>query len=226
MNDGPQIVGIAGLIGERARAEMLTAMLADRALTARELAEVAGVSKQTASAHLARLVEAGLIAVRAEGRHRYFRLADADVAQLLEALMGVAFRTGALRLRSSPREPALRKARSCYDHLAGELAVMIYESLLRQRALQWRDGSLELTTAGYRRFQGLGIDAADLSIKRRPVCRACLDWSERRHHLAGTAGTMLLRRILELGWATRPRDSRVIRFSAAGERSLRACFSG
>ncbi len=224
MNDGPHIAGIAGLIGERARAEMLTALLADRALTARELANIAGVSKQTASAHLGKLLQAGLVAVRTEGRHRYFRLADGDVARLLETLMGVAFRTGALRLCSSPREPALRKARSCYDHLAGELAVTLYESLLQQGALQWRDGRLELTAAGLRRFAELGIAAADLNAGRRPVCRACLDWSERRHHLAGTAGTALLRRVLELGWASRAHDSRVICFTAAGERALRAHF--
>ena len=121
MKDGPSIVRVAALIGDHARAEVLTALLADRALTATELAGIAGVTKQTISAHLGKLLEAGLIAVEHQGRHRYFRLADPDVAALLESLMGVAFRTGAVRLRSSPREPALRKARVCYDHLAGEL---------------------------------------------------------------------------------------------------------
>src|SRR6185503_20560986 len=111
MKDGPNIAGIAALIGDRARAEILTALLGGQALTATELAGVADVTKQTASAHLARLVEAKLVAVESQGRHRYFRLADDDVAQLLESLLGVAYRTGALRLRSSPREPALRKAR-------------------------------------------------------------------------------------------------------------------
>jgi len=136
MKDGPNIVGIAALIGDHARAEVLTALLADRALTATELAAVAGVTKQTVSAHLAKLVGAKLVAVKQQGRHRYFRLADADVAQLLESLMGVAFRTGAVRVRSSPREPALRQARVCYDHLAGEVGVRIYESLVRKRALR------------------------------------------------------------------------------------------
>src|SRR6478735_4983580 len=135
MKDGPNIVGIAALIGDHARAEVLTALMADRALTATELAAVAGVTKQTISAHLAKLLDAGLLAVEHQGRHRYFRLADRDVAQLLESLMGVAFRTGAVRLRSSPREPALRKARVCYDHLAGELGVMAYETLLAKKVL-------------------------------------------------------------------------------------------
>src|SRR4030095_13802429 len=111
------LLGIAALIADHARAEVLTALLADRALTATELAAVAGVTKQTMSAHLAKLVAARLVAVESQGRHRYFSLADRDVAHLLESLMGVAFRTGALRARVSPREPALRKARVCYDHL-------------------------------------------------------------------------------------------------------------
>src|SRR5258706_16001820 len=127
MKDGPNIVGIAALIGDHARAEVLTALLAGQALTATELAAVAGVTKQTVSTHLAKLLEAQLLAVEAQGRHRYFRLADRDVADLLESLMGVAYRTGALRVRASPREPALRKARVCYDHLAGELGVLIFD---------------------------------------------------------------------------------------------------
>jgi DNA-binding transcriptional ArsR family regulator len=135
MKDGPNIVGIAALIGDHARAAVLTVLLADRALTATELAAVAGVTKQTISAHLSKLADAGLVEVEAQGRHRYFRLADQDVAHLLESLMGVAFRTGAVRTIASPREPALRRARVCYDHLAGEIGVGIYENLLRQRAL-------------------------------------------------------------------------------------------
>ena len=115
MKDGPHIARIAALIGDSARAEVLTALMADRALTATELADIAGVTKQTISAHLAKLLDAGLIAVESQGRHRYFRLADRDVAHLLESLMNVAFRAGAVRLRASPREPALRRARMCYD---------------------------------------------------------------------------------------------------------------
>src|SRR6266481_5162444 len=121
MKDGPNIVGIASLIGDHARAEILTALTAGQALTATELAGVAGVTKQTISAHLAKLLDARLIVVESQGRHRYFRLADHDVARLLESLMGVAFRTGATRLIAGPHESELRKARVCYDHLAGEL---------------------------------------------------------------------------------------------------------
>src|SRR5437763_1661429 len=135
MKDGPNIVGIAGLIGDRARAEILTALMTGQALTATELAGVADVTKQTVSAHLTKLCDAKLVDVQNQGRHRYFRLADRDVAQLLESLMGVAYRAGALRVHSSPREPALRKASVCYDHIAGELGVLIYESLERRRYL-------------------------------------------------------------------------------------------
>src|SRR3569833_1378993 len=130
MREGPSIVRIAALIGAHARAELLTALMADRALTASEPCAIAGVTKPTMSAHLGKLVDAGLLAVEQQGRHRYFRLADRDVAQLMESLMGVAFRAGAERLRSSPREPAFRKARICYDHLAGELGVLGYEAVL------------------------------------------------------------------------------------------------
>ena len=134
MRDGPNIAGIAALIGDHARSEVLTALMTGRSLTATELAEVAGVSKQTISGHLAKLLDARLVGVESLGRHRYYRLADPDVAHLLESLMGVPFRTGALRLRTGPRESALRKARVCYDHLAGELGVLVFNSL-RQRHL-------------------------------------------------------------------------------------------
>jgi DNA-binding transcriptional ArsR family regulator len=224
MKDGPNIARIAALIGDHARAEMLTALLADRALTATELAGIAGVTKQTASAHLSKLLDAGLIAVEQQGRHRYCRLADRDVAELLESLMGVAFRTGAVRLRSSPREPALRKARICYDHLAGELGVLAYEALLEGRAFKAQGGELQLTDAGARWFASFGIDVAAAVSKRRAACRPCLDWGERRHHLAGALGTALLERVCELGWARRASGSRVIAFTPPGERAFLALF--
>jgi DNA-binding transcriptional ArsR family regulator len=224
MKDGPNIVGIAALVGDHARAEVLTALMTDRALTATELADVAGVTKQTISAHLAKLVDAGLVAVESQGRHRYFRLADQDVAHLLESLMGVAFRTGAVRARASPREPALRKARVCYDHLAGEIGVSIYENLLKKRSLVLRADGLDLTAAGRRLFQELRIDTDALSRQKRAFCRACLDWSERRHHLAGALGAALLARLVDLGWVKRARNSRVVLLTANGEQALHQMF--
>ena len=225
MEDGPSIVRVAALIGDHARAEVLTALLADRALTATELAGIAGVTKQTISAHLAKLRGAGLVSVEHQGRHRYFRLADHDVAQLLESLMGVAFRTGAVRLRSSPREPALRKARVCYDHLAGELGVLAFEALLARRVFKSDTNGLTLTNAGADWFTELGIDAAAAASKRRAFCRPCLDWGERRHHLGGALGTALLARLFELGWARRAKDSRIVSFTPKGELAFRALFA-
>ncbi|HEY4956384.1 MAG TPA: winged helix-turn-helix domain-containing protein [Caldimonas sp.] len=222
MKDGPNIARVAGLIGDPARAEILTALLADRALTATELAGIAGVTKQTVSAHLAKLVDAGLLAVAAQGRHRYFRLAGGDVAQLLESLMGVAFRTGSLRLLPGPREPALRKARVCYDHLAGELGVLAYDGLLARGLLADEAGSLFLTNAGADWLTGFGIDPALAARQRRTFCRPCLDWGERRHHLGGALGAALLARFYELRWARRAKDSRVVVFTPKGEQSFRA----
>jgi DNA-binding transcriptional ArsR family regulator len=224
MKDGPNIVGIAALIGDHARAEILTALTGGQALTATELAGVAGVTKQTVSAHLAKLLDAQLVAVESQGRHRYFRLDDQDVAQLLESLMGVAYRTGAVRLRASPREPALRKARVCYDHLAGELGVLVFDGLEQRRFLRTGGEGLQLTGNGQRFFAGLGIDVEALVSRRRPLCRACLDWSVRRHHLAGALGAALLDRCFELGWARRAKDSRVVNFSRSGEQALRERF--
>jgi DNA-binding transcriptional ArsR family regulator len=225
MKDGPNIARIAALIGDNARADVLTALMADRALTATELAGIAGVTKQTISAHLAKLLEAGLINVDRQGRHRYFRLAGRDVAQLLESLMGVAFRTGAVRVRSSPREPALRKARVCYDHLAGELGVLAYEAMIARRVFELRDDGLRLTEAGRRWFATIGVDVANTAAStRRAVCRPCLDWGERRHHLGGALGTALLERVIGLGWARRARDSRVVGFTAQGEQAFRGAL--
>jgi DNA-binding transcriptional ArsR family regulator len=220
MKDGPNIAGIASLLGDPGRADVLTALMTDRALTATELAAIAGVTKQTMSAHLSKLLGAGLIVVEQQGRHRYFRLADADVAGLLESLMGVAFRTGAVRLLSSPREPALRRARICYDHLAGESGVAAYESMLRRGVLEIKRGELQLGKNAAAWFERLGVDTQEAARARRVYCRPCLDWSERRHHLAGSLGAALLDRILELKWAARDRKSRVIRFTARGARAF------
>jgi DNA-binding transcriptional ArsR family regulator len=225
MKDGPSIARIAALIGDHARAEVLTALMGGQALTATELAQVAGVTKQTISSHLAKLVDARLIAAERQGRHRYFRLADRDVATLLENLMGVAYRTGAVRLRASPREPALRKARVCYDHLAGDLGVLVYDSLEQRRLVRAGEDGVALTHSGRRFCRDIGIDLEALASRRRPLCRTCLDWSVRRPHLGGALGAALLGQCFRLGWARRARDSRVVHFSPAGESALRERFS-
>lgn len=224
MKDGPNIARIAALVGEPARAEILTALMTGQALTATELVGIANLTKQTVSGHLAKLVDARLLDVERQGRHRYFRLADADVAGLLESLMGVAYRTGAVRLRSSPREPALRKARVCYDHLAGELGVLVMDGLLELKLLRSTDRDLMLTHNGRAFCADFGLPVDDLARDRRPLCRQCLDWSVRRPHLAGGLGAALLARCFELGWATRAAGSRVVHFSSSGERALHERF--
>ena len=224
MKVGPSIVRIAALIGDHARAEMLTALMAGQALTATELAELAGVTKQTVSAHLAKLVDARLLAVQSQGRHRYFRLADRDVAQLLESLMGVAYRTGAVRVRPGPREPALRKARVCYDHLAGELGVLVYEGLEQRRWLGRQGEGVAVTRRGVQGFGELGIDVDALSRRSSRAVPGLSRLERRRHHLAGALGAALLGRCCELGWARRERASRVVQFTPPGERALRARF--
>jgi DNA-binding transcriptional ArsR family regulator len=225
MKDGPSIVGLAALIGDRARAEMLTALLGGQALTATELTEVADITKQTASAHLARLVEGGLLALEKQGRHRYFRLADDDVAELLESLLGVAYRTGAVRLRSSPRDPDLRKARVCYDHLAGDLGVLAFDAFRKRRFIAHDESGLTLSRSGAAFCESLGIDLESAPSSRRPLCRECLDWSARRPHLAGQVGALLLQRYYALGWAKRRARTRIVDFTPRGEREFTRLFA-
>jgi DNA-binding transcriptional ArsR family regulator len=224
MSDGPNITRIAAAIGDPVRAEMLTALMAGRALTATELATHAGITKQTGSTHLRRLLDARLIAMHAQGRHRYFAIANEDVAQLIERMTGIAADAGAVRLHTGPREPALRKARVCYDHLAGELAVSMYDRFTQARWLQFNQQTLALTKEGEASMSRFGIDLDGVRAQKRTLCRACMDWSERRNHLAGALGAAILDRILEKGWARRERASRLIVFKPSGERAFKQAF--
>lgn len=224
MNDAREVAKIAALIGDDARSQMLDALMAGRALTATELVSVAGITKQTGSAHLRKLIDAGLIAMEPQGRHRYFRIASEDVAHLLESLMGIAYRIGPIRNGIGPRDPAMRRARVCYDHLAGEMGVLVYDRLQQARAFENGDAGIRLSPSGRRILDDFGVDMALLDQQRRTACRACLDWSERRHHLAGAVGAAVLQRIFELHWAVRDRKSRVIHLRPGGERALRTVF--
>lgn len=225
MRNGPDIAAIAALMGDPARSHMLTALMSGQALTATELAQEARVTAQTASSHLAKLVSGGLIEPDKQGRHRYYRLSDPDVADLIERLIGVAARTGHLRTRVGPRDPELREARACYDHLAGHLGVALFDGILARKLLKKRGGTLEVTPSGRAAFEAFGIDLSALDRQKRPMCRACLDWSERRDHLAGGLGAALLQRFIALRWATRPPGSRVVRFSPRGRQLLSDAFS-
>lgn len=214
MREGPEIARIAALVADPARAAMLLALMDGRALTATELASVGGITRQTASSHLAKLVEGEVLVVEVQGRHRYFRLAGSHVAALLEALM--VFSSDAVPpLRTDPKDLSLRKARICYDHLAGEMGVMLYDRMLEER---WLSRDLDVTDKGWMRLACLGLQQDDLPASNRPLCRVCLDWSQRRHHLAGRLGKALLDRFLVLSWARRLPASRVIVFHPEGER--------
>lgn len=217
MKEGPSVAPIAALAGDPTRANMLAALLDGKALTAGELANEAGVTAQTASAHLSKLEAGGLVAALKQGRHRYFRLAHRDIAEMLEKMMGIAERTGHLRTRPGPSDPLIRKARVCYDHLAGEMAVGLYEAMLGARLLAERGAALRLTRKGEGFARGFGIDLEALAALRRPLCKSCLDWSMRRHHLAGSLGAAVLERVLAKGWARRARQSRAVVFTPAGE---------
>jgi DNA-binding transcriptional ArsR family regulator len=223
MNDGPRIASVAALIGDPARANMLMALMDGRALTASELAEAGGITLQTASGHLSRLVEAGLLGVRKQGRHRYFALSDKDVADALEALMGLAQRTGAVPVRTGPRHAALREARVCYDHLAGERGVALLEGLSRRGFVAGTE-ELSLTPNGRAYLTALGVGLDSLESGRRPLCRPCLDWSERRTHLGGALGVALLDLMQERGWLRRE-EGRVLRFTPAGTRAFETTFA-
>jgi DNA-binding transcriptional ArsR family regulator len=224
MKEGPDIAQIGSLIGDPARANMLTALMGGKALTATELATAGGITLQTASTHLAKLEAGGLLAQRKQGRHRYFALADDAVGKLLESIMGFAAGRGHLRHQPGPKEPALRKARICYDHLAGDYGVRMLDSLIASGAIDAIGDGLVVTEKGEDRFKCIGIDLHGLKSSRRPLCRSCLDWSERRAHLAGSLGKALLSNFFDKGWARRTAESRSVIFSPEGERQFLQLF--
>jgi DNA-binding transcriptional ArsR family regulator len=220
MNAYPDFAYVAGLIGDPTRAAMLDSLLDGRALPASELAYLARVSPQTASAHLAKLVEGKLLAVETHGRHRYYRLAGAHVAQVLEALTTLAPPVQVRSLRQSDLLKEVRHARTCYDHLAGQLGVELTRTFMVRGFLREADGEYRITEEGKRWFSDFGIDVEAIRKKRRSLARPCLDWSERRHHLAGALGAALADRLFELGWIVRVPSSRAVRITEKGREHL------
>jgi DNA-binding transcriptional ArsR family regulator len=218
---------VASLAGDPARAGMLHALMDGRALTASELARVAGITPQTASGHLARMTAAGLVRVEKQGRHRYHRLASPAVAQMMESIMQVASVLEARRPApvTGPKDAALRAARTCYDHLAGRLGVALADALAAGGYVELeRDAGL-VTDSGIELFARIGIDIAALSGVRdkraRVLCRPCLDWSERRPHLGGRVGAALCSCSLEQGWIRRVKGTRAVTVTASGQRVFR-----
>ena len=222
MKEGPDITNVAALVGDPARANMLSALMSGLALTAGELAREAHVTAQTASAHLAKLRDANLVTMVVQGRHRYFRLAGSDVAAALEGLMDLAARTGKPRTRPGPRDVAMRAARICYDHLAGTAGVRLFDALITQSTVVVSAEGLSLSSAGRARFVAEGVDLEAMQANNKALCRTCLDWSERRAHLAGPLAKALLDLFFARGWAHRETSSRVIRFSKTGQAAFEA----
>jgi DNA-binding transcriptional ArsR family regulator len=218
------IAPVAALMADRARAAMLTALLDGRALAAGELARVAGVTAQTASAHLAKLREGGLIGVVRQGRHRYYRLQGAEVAQVLEALSLISPPVEVRSLKQSRKAAALQEARTCYDHLAGQAGTALFAALLDGGLIRQEDGTYDVTAKGEERLHELGIDLAGLRRSKRRFAWHCLDWTERRPHLNGALGAALTARVIELGWFVRGSTPRALVLTNRGVTGLQDSF--
>ncbi len=230
MTSQARFAEVAALVGDPARASMLHALLDGRALTASELAAIAGITPQTASGHLAKLTEVGLITVVKQGRHRYHRLASSGVAQMMESIMCVAADVAppARKARIGPKDAALRRARTCYDHLAGTLAVGIADAMVEKGLVEFTEDAGAVTPNGLKFLEDLGIGDLQTSGKpgagRRVFCRPCLDWSERRPHLAGRIGALLRDHCFEQNWIRRIDDGRALTITPKGQQAFHRYF--
>jgi DNA-binding transcriptional ArsR family regulator len=222
------IAPVAALLADPARASMLGALLGGHPLAAGELSQVAGVSPATASAHLARLLDGGLVAVTRQGRHRYYTLAGHEIATVLEAIAEISPVRPARNLRQSREADALALARTCYDHLAGRAGVALFDAFVRQRILTGSgtgsDAAYEVTAEGAAKLAAFGIDLDELRRARRRFAGACLDWTQRRPHLNGALGAAVTGRLLELDWIERGPSRRAVRVTAAGGDGLADTF--
>jgi DNA-binding transcriptional ArsR family regulator len=243
MSGDADIARIGALVADPGRARMLMTLGDGRALAASVLADEAGVAASTASAHLAKLVDGGLLTVQRHGRHRYFALAGPQVGALIETLAGLAPPAPVSSLRQGTRAHQVRTARTCYDHLAGRLGTGLMSVLIERDLLAGGDGTFDpnaarrdrlsapgsdhdyrLTERGHDELSAFGVDFDQLAARSRPLIRYCVDWSEQRHHLAGSLGAALAARMLELGWVSRARRGRGVLVTPAGSRGLARTF--
>lgn len=224
MGINPNMAEIGSLLGETSRATMLASMMDGRFHTASELAYMAAIKPQTASFHLSKLVEGQLVRVEKQGRHRYFQLAGEEIAQLLESFLAISPPPEVRSLKQSSQMKLLQDARTCYDHLAGKLGVQLAESLLNAGFLKLVEKQFLITEEGAQFFTDFGLDLDDLKRKRRSFSHACLDWSERRYHLAGALGEGMLTHFLSLGWVTRVPSIRAIKVSEKGRAGFKEVF--
>jgi DNA-binding transcriptional ArsR family regulator len=216
----PDLAWIASVVGDPARLRILLSLMDGRARTAKELAFLARIAAPTASGHLAKLLDSRLVAVEPQGRHRYYRIASPLVAQMVETMSVVAGETSRTEARLRRVDPALAAARTCYDHLAGRLGVAIADALQARGDIIFGEGGGEVTANGRAFFAGLGLDLAQEAEGRRVFCKPCLDWTERRHHLAGALGAAFCKHCLSAGWIRRLRDNRAIEVSPEGRAAL------
>ena len=224
MHANPDLAEVAALIGDPSRAAMLLSLLGGKTLPAGDLARAARISPQTASAHLAKLLQGGLLIQEVCGRHKYFRLASSEVGQALEALQTISPAKPVRSLRQSDQLLALQFARTCYDHLAGKIGVALADRLLAMGLLEKSGKDYIVCEAGKAWLQDFGVDTEISPKSRRCFARQCLDWSERRHHLAGSLGAALTNRLFELRWIERLPDGRAVRVTGAGIKGLSAKF--
>ena len=224
MTSEPNLAWIASVVGDPARLSILLALMDGRARTAKELAFLARIAAPTASGHLAKLLDSRLVAVEPQGRHRYYRIASALVAEMVEAMAVVAGETTRADPRLARVDPALAAARTCYNHLAGRLGVAVADALQRRGDVVFADGVGEVTEQGQAFFDRLGVDARRAGSRGRVLCKPCLDWTERRHHLAGTLGAALCEHCLRAGWLQRSRDSRALTITADGRAAFASLF--
>jgi len=225
MSKAPQMAEVAALVGDPARANILCALLGGRALTATELAFAAGVSPQTTSGHLSKLHAARLLVLVKQGRHRYYRLAGPQVGQMLESIVNVAL-TGPPRFQpKSKLDDQLRRARTCYDHIAGRLGVGLADRLAEREFVILGAEAGEVTPAGADFLSSLGVDLSGARARRRVFCRPCVDWTERRPHIGGAVGAAIAHRCFELKWIEHVRDGRALSITAAGRRGLMQAFA-
>jgi DNA-binding transcriptional ArsR family regulator len=223
MDADVDIAAVATLVGDPARARMLTALMDGRARTAKELAYGAGITPQTVSSHLSKLLRARLVSMERQSRHRYFRLAAPSVGHAIEALMAVSPARSRVAASAGPLD-GLRLARTCYDHLAGRLGVSVTDAMVRRRILRPAGRDFLLTASGARLLGRLGVDVEKTRGERRAFARQCLDWSERRAHLAGALGAAVARRCLDLRWANFVGEERTLALTPQGRRGLRKWF--
>jgi DNA-binding transcriptional ArsR family regulator len=220
-----RVAEIGALVGDPARANILTELMAGRALTAGELAAVARITPQTAIVHLRKLAEAKLVRSEKQGRHHYVRLASPEVARMLESMLSVVAAERISHAKPPRVKPALKRARTCYDHLAGELGVVLCDVLVAREHVVVHAEAAELTPSGLAFSEHFGVKLDDDAKTRRPLCRTCIDWSERRPHLAGRFGAALATRLFERKWVERVAQGRALAVTRAGANGLRDVFA-